>query len=275
MTPEHRVAIITGAGRGIGREFARVLATEGWRLMLTAARSRAELDDAVAEIGATHGADRVLGTLADAGDEADAARTVAETLARFGRLDGLINNAGRGPREFSESFATDPPKFWEVPAEGWSELIRSNVTGPFLMSKAAAPHLIAGGWGRIVNVTTSRVTMVRRGFAPYGPSKAALDAMTRIFAQDLDGMGVTVNVLAPGGATDTAFIPGEGPNRTGADGNLLPVGIMNPALRWLMSTASDGVTAARLIGAKWDAALPADQAARGAREDTGAPPLLL
>lgn len=270
-----RVAIVTGAGRGIGREFARVLAAEGWRLMLTAARSRAELDDAVAEIAAAHGADAVAGTLADAGREADAARTVAETLARFGRLDGLVNNAGRGPREWSETFATTPPKFWEVPAAGWAELIRSNVDGPFLMSRAAAPHLVAAGWGRIVNISTSRVTMVRRGFAPYGPSKAALDAMTRIFAQDLEGTGVSANILAPGGATDTAFIPGDGPGRRGADGKLLPVGIMNPALRWLMSEASDGVTAARLIGAAWDTALPAAEAARGAREDTGAPPLLM
>ena len=271
---EARVAVVTGAGRGIGREFARVLAADGWRLVLTAARSKAQLDEAVAEIAAEHGPDRAVGVIADAGDPADAERTVAAALTAFGRIDALVNNAGRGPREFSETFNREPPKFWEVPPEAWREILRSNVDGPFLMTRAAARHMVARGWGRIVNISTSRVTMIRRGFAPYGPSKAALDAMTRIFAQDLEGTGVTVNVLAPGGATDTDFIPG-GAGRTGADGKLLPVGVMNPALRWLLSEASDGVTAARLIGAKWDPALPPAEAASGAREDAGEPPLLL
>lgn len=270
MAGAGRVALITGGGRGIGREFASVLTARGWRVMLTAARSEAELDGAVADLTAAHGADAAAGVMADAGSEGDAARAVARTLTRFGRLDALINNAGRGPREYSETFAQEAPKFWEVPAEGWAELVRSNVNGPFLMARAAAPHLIGRGWGRIVNISTSRVTMIRKGFAPYGPSKAALDAMTRIFAQDLAGTGVTVNVLAPGGATDTAFIPGDGPGRTGADGNLLPVGVMNGALGWLLSEASDGVTAARFIGARWNEADPA-----AAREDAGAPPLIL
>jgi 3-oxoacyl-[acyl-carrier protein] reductase len=218
--------------------------------MLTAARSRDELEATVGALRDAHGEDAAAGAMADAGVEADAARTVGETLDRFGRLDALINNAGRGPREYSETFNRTPVKFWEVPAEGWSELIRSNVVGPFLMAKAAAPHLIAAGWGRIVNISTSRVTMVRRGYAPYGPSKAALDAMTRIFAADLEGTGVTVNTLLPGGATDTPFIPGEGPGRTGADLKLLPVDVMNGALLWLLSEASDGVTAGRFVGAR-------------------------
>ncbi|MEM6440964.1 MAG: SDR family oxidoreductase [Pseudomonadota bacterium] len=265
-----KVALITGGGRGIGKEFAGVLTAAGWRVMLTAARSREELEATVADLRAAQGEGAAAGVTADAGREADAARAVAETLDRFGRLDALINNAGRGPREFTETFATDPLRFWELSAEGWAELIRSNVDGPFLTAKAAAPAMIAQGWGRIVNISTSRITMIRKGFAPYGPSKAALDAMTRIFAQDLEGTGVTVNTLLPGGATDTPFIPGEGPTRTGADLKLLPVHVMNEALLWLVSEASDGVTAGRFVGVNWD---PTDPSA--CREDTGAPPLIL
>ncbi|MFO7855155.1 MAG: SDR family oxidoreductase [Paracoccaceae bacterium] len=258
------VVIVTGAGRGIGREFARLLSEAGWRLTLTAARSREELETtAVALPGET----RPL--LADAGNPADAERTVAETLDRFGRLDALINNAGRGPREWSETFNRSPERFWEIPPDAWREIVRSNVDGPFLMARAAAPAMIAQGRGRIVNISTSRITMIRKGYSPYGPTKAALDAMTRIFAQDLEGTGVTVNTLLPGGATDTSFIPGDR-DRTGADGKLLPVSVMNDALLWLLSEASDGVTAARLVGVRWD---PADPAA--CREDTGGPSLIL
>jgi 3-oxoacyl-[acyl-carrier protein] reductase len=260
-----KVAIVAGAGRGIGREFARLLAENGWRLTLTAARNKAELDETVAHLGETD----THPVLADAGDPADAARTVSETLDRFGRLDALINNAGRGPREWSETFNQTPEKFWEIPPDAWREIVRSNVDGPFLMARFATPAMIAQGRGRIVNISTSRITMIRKGYSPYGPTKAALDAMTRVFAQDLEGTGVTVNTLLPGGATDTPFIPGHG-TRTGADGKLLPVSVMNDALLWLLSEASDGVTAARLVGARWDPSNPA-----ACREDTGEPPLIL
>lgn len=258
------VAIVTGAGRGIGREFARLLSDAGWRLTLTAARSREELETAAAALPG-----ETLPLLADAGDPADAERTVSETLARFGRLDALINNAGRGPREWSETFNRNPERFWEIPPDAWREIVRSNVDGPFLMARFAAPAMIAQGRGRIVNISTSRNTMIRKGYSPYGPSKAALDAMTRVFAQDLEGTGVTVNTLLPGGATDTPFIPGER-GRSGADGKLLPVSVMNDALLWLLSDAADGVTAARLVGARWN---PADPGA--CREDAGEPPLIL
>ena len=275
MTKPDDVIIVTGAGRGIGKEFAGVLLAAGYRVMLTAARNRHELESTVEELAGRHGAGSVSGMVSDASDEANVEQLVAETLDRFGDIYGLINNAGRGPREFSETFPTEPPKFWETPAAAWAEIVRSNVNGPFLMARAVVPHLIARGSGRIINISTSRVTMVRKGFAPYGPTKAALDAMTRIFAQDLDGTGVTVNTLLPGGATDTAFIPGDGVGRRGADGNLLPVDIMNPALLWLLSSAAGGVTAGRFVGKNWDQNLPDAEAAVAAREDTGEPPLIL
>ena len=263
-----RVALITGGSRGIGRAFAEALLEDGCDVALTAARDGAALDRAVAELGRVHGAERVQGIRADAASEAEAGRCVAQVLERFGRLDILVNNAGRGPREVNERFHTDPQPFWEIDPGGWAEIVRTNVNGPFLMARAAAPHMVRAGWGRIVGVSTSAVTMVRQGFAPYGPSKAALDTMTAIFAQDLAGTGVTCNILAPGGPTETDFIPPQG--RTGRYADLLPVTVMNAALLWLCSPEADRVTGARLIGKLWDAEDPA-----AAREDTGQPPRCL
>ena len=82
-------------------------------------------------------------------------------------------------------------------------IVATNVNGPFLMARAAAPHMMRQRWGRIVNISINHETMRRAGFSPYGPSKAALESETIIWAQDLDGTGVTVNALLPGGATDT------------------------------------------------------------------------
>lgn len=259
-----RVALITGGSKGIGLSFARALVGAGYRVAITGARDQAALDAAVTELGADH----AFGILGDAGRTEDADRVVAEVMNHYGRLDILVNNAGRGLREISDEFHKDALKFWQAPPESWEEIIRSNVNGPFLMARAAVPHMIKAGWGRIIGISTSRVTMIREGFAPYGPSKAALDTMTGIFAKDLAGTGVTANILLPGGATDTDFIPSDG--RSGHYLNLLPVDVMDAALLWMVSDAADGITGARFVGKLWDPDNP-----DAAREDKGAPPLIL
>ena len=147
-----RVAIVTGAGRGIGRAMTLGLAQAGIRVVATSARERAEIDAVAAEAGT----DMVLAVLADVTREADVQRVVASTLERFGHLDILVNNAGRGMRYISESFMTAPARFWEVEPETWRMVIDTNVNGPFLMARAATPHMVRAGWGRIVSRAPAR-----------------------------------------------------------------------------------------------------------------------
>jgi 3-oxoacyl-[acyl-carrier protein] reductase len=270
-----RVVLITGGARGIGREMALALLAAGARIVVTAARSADDLAAIAAEAEATAGPGRLVALRADVTSREDCAEVVGRTLAAFGAIHALVNNAGRGMLELSPVFNTAAPRFWEVDAEGWERIIRINLVGAFLMAHAAAPHMVAQGFGRIVNVSTSPQTMVRKGYSPYGPSKAGLEAATSVWAKDLAGTGVTCNVLLPGGATDTKFIPGSGPDRRGADGMLLPADILNPAILWLLSDAANGVTAERIIGRLWDPSLSPEEAAAKARQPQVALPAIL
>jgi NAD(P)-dependent dehydrogenase (short-subunit alcohol dehydrogenase family) len=240
-----RVAIVTGAGRGLGREMTLGLVRAGIRVVATAARERSEIEAIAAEIGAS----RVLPVLADVTREADAARVVAAALERFGRVDILVNNAGRGMRYVRETFMTEPTRFWEVEPDTWRMVIDTNVNGPFLMARAVTPHLTRAGWGRIINVSVNHSTMRRPGFSPYGPSKAALESETLIWAQDLRGTGVTVNALLPGGATLTAMIPDTFAAQ--ARSTLLDPQVIVPPLLWLVSEDTNAITGCRVIANRW------------------------
>jgi 3-oxoacyl-[acyl-carrier protein] reductase len=242
-----RVAIVTGAGRGIGRAMALGLTRAGIQVVATAARARAEIEAVAAEAGGG----MVLPMLADATSEPDSQRVVEAALERFGGLDILINNAGRGMKYISDTFMTDPIRFWEVAPDTWRMVMDTNINGPFLMARAAAPHMVRAGWGRIVNVSVSHSTMRRPGFSPYGPSKAALESETIIWAQDLRGTGVTVNALLPGGATLTGMIPDAFPHS-----GLLDPAIVVPPLVWLVSDETNAISGCRVIANQWDESNP-------------------
>ncbi len=270
-----RVVVVTGGGRGLGREMALTLLRGGCRLAVTSTRTPAELEAVAAEAEAIAGPGRLVAVRADVTDTAACEMVVARTLEAFGAVHVLVNNAGRGLLEISETFITVATKFWEADAEAWLRIIATNVNGPFLMAKAVVPHLVEAGFGRVINVSTSAVTMVRRGYSPYGPSKAALEACSVVWARDLAETGVTVNVLLPGGATDTAFIPGAGTGRSGSDGNLLRPEIMGPPILWLASDLSNGWTGGRYIARLWDGALPPDEAATAARQPAHEAPAIM
>jgi len=262
-----KVAIVTGGGRGLGQAMALGLARAGASVVISANRQADEIRTVADDINATVGSTRVLALRADVTREADCQRLVDETIAAFGGLHILVNNAGRGMKYVSDAFLTEPTRFWEVDGDTWRMIVDTNVNGPFLMAKAAAPYLLGQHWGRIINITMNHDTMRRAGFSPYGPSKAALESETVIWAQDLAGSGVTVNGLLPGGATDTGMIPDGVADAVRRQ--LLRPDVMVEPLLWLASEASADVTGARLNAAKWDSALAPEGAAAAALESAG------
>ena len=238
-----RVAIVTGGGRGIGRAIALAYAGAGADVVISAARNLGEAEEVAALGGALPGT--VHAVPADVTDDRDVDRLVARALELRGRIDVLVDNAARGMRFVNERFMTDPRPFWEADPEAWRLVIETNIVGVFLMSRAVIPPMLAAGRGSIVNVTVNQSTMVRRGFSPYGPSKAALEAMTQLWAAELDGTGVHINLLLPGGATATGMIQDAMPEGV----ELLDPEIVVPGALYLANAESSGE---RIIATEWN-----------------------
>lgn len=258
-----RVVIVTGAAQGIGRAIALHLATIGNRVAcvdLPACRDEMNETLASAKERGIPG-DRLLGVFGDVTQDGECVSFVEATLQRFGAIHGLVNNAAIGMQFIGHVLGGQRKRFFEVPIERWREVINVNVNGSFNMARAVTPHLVERRFGRIVNITTSYPTMLMAGFSPYGPSKAALEAATVIWAKDLDGTGVTVNALLPGGAADTKQIPAsDGVDRE----KLLRPEIMGPPCAWLINQAGADISGQRFIANVWDVALNPDEAARKA-----------
>ena len=265
-----RVAIVTGAAAGLGRAMAQAMVRAGANVVFADLNAGAT-GGAVAEVAFREGCGKAIGMPCDISRKDDCERTVAETLRLFSGLHILVNNAGKGPAHLEAAPGTKSLRFWESDADVWRQIIDTNVIGTFFMSRAAAPALIASGWGRIVNVTTSLSTMQRCENSPYGVSKTAIEAETLIWAQDMAGTGVTVNSLIPGGAVNTDFVSDLGKRQARETGRPLlePEVIIAPML-WLASTLSDGVTGQRYVGKDWDPQAPIEEALRTALE----PPVL-
>jgi 3-oxoacyl-[acyl-carrier protein] reductase len=263
MASQSKVALVTGAGRGLGRTMALGLSRAGFRVAITAARNRAELEAVARE--APRG--QVYPVISDASRESDCAALVREVQEQVGPVDVLVNNAGRGMRYVSERFMVEPTRFWETDPETWQMVIDTNVNGPFFLARAMTPGMISRGWGRIINISMNHETMRRVGFSPYGPSKAALESETIIWAQDLAGTGVTVNALLPGGASLTGMIPDEVPPALRQ--KLLMPEVMAPPLLWLVSPDSDGMTGRRLVATRWRTDLGGREAAEAATDQAG------
>jgi 3-oxoacyl-[acyl-carrier protein] reductase len=243
-----KIAIVTGAASGLGRAMATGLSRAGAQVIATTAHNSRGLEMLAAD-ASEGGSGTIVPLLADVTDERDCAKVIDAAVSRFGKLHVLVNNAGRGMKYVSEKFRTEPTRFWETDPQTWRMVIDTNVNGPFLMSRAAVPHLLAAGWGRIVNISMSYETMRRQGFSPYGPSKAALESETIIWAKDLKDTPVTVNALLPGGAVETQMIPESFPAE--ARGRLMRPEIVVPPLLWLASEQSDGFTGKRIAANEW------------------------
>ncbi len=250
-----KVAIVTGAGRGIGRAIAEAYLQEGASVTITAAREQAELDQFTQQ----GWSERLLPLLADVTDPQVCERVVDQTIQRFGPIDILVNNAGRGMKYVSSSFMTEPSHFWEVEPSTWHMIIETNVNGPFYMTRAVVRHMRdQQRKGSILNISVSYETMKRSGFSPYGPSKAALEAASAIWAQDLAASRIRVNILLPGGATNTGMLPSAAPEDMRV--RLLQPEIMQAPAVFLASDASEEVTGRRLIATEWNEGHPLGRA---------------
>lgn len=222
---------------------SEALAEAGARVVLTG-RTEQRVQDAVTRIvpGAT-------GLILDVRDEQSVSAGVERALTSLGGIDVLVNNAGIGMRTVNPDFMTEPIGFWQVSPDGFRDLLATNVLGYFLVARAVVPHMLEAGHGKIVNISVSETTMRRKGFTPYGPSRAATDALSHIMAADLAGTGIDVNLLLPGGATRSGMTPDSAPEDMQA--TWLDPAIMGPPVVWLASPASDGLTDQRIIATEF------------------------
>lgn len=248
-----KVAIVTGAGSviGMGRSMTVALAEAGARVLMMDIdeKSLTESANYAREIA---GDDSVHAVLGDTSDAASAAMIVETALAELGGLHILINCAGTNPRNVGESGTSNAP-FWELTTRAWERVVAVNCNGPFHMARAAVPHMLEQNWGRVIGVTTSLDTMIRGSMAPYGPSKAGHEALVSVMSHDLEGSGVTANVLVPGGPVNTHLLPPDTPfDRS----KLIQPDVMAAPVVWLSSEESDGVNGQRFIAYNWDNDLP-------------------
>lgn len=250
-----KAVMMTGAGRGMGRAMSIALAAAGAKVAMIDIDADV-LADAAKEVDGAGGQGAALPLVADVTSAQKARDALARTLDRFGRLDVLVNDAVVGPERIKPTFIIEKEKFWNLDDDLWQLMLRVNIFGPQLMAKTVVPQMLAQGWGRIVNVTTSLDTMYLAGAGAYGPTKAALEAHTRVMAQDLEGTGVTANVLIPGGPVNTRMID---PANNFPRDKLIQPDVMQKPIVWLASTDSDGVNGMRFIAAQWDASLPREE----------------
>ena len=228
-----KVAIVTGAGRGLGRAAALALVEQGVRV-LAAARSAGEINEL-----ASHSPANILAVPCDMRDLAAVTALPAAAIAKFGRLDIVVNNAGIAP-------AGD---FLEQPDSIWNEVMAVNVLAPMTLTRAAGKHMIARGSGKIVNVASTSGILGKATLVAYSSSKGALLQFTKALAAEWAARGVQVNAIAPGAfATDAQRAVLESPDLLARRTRKIPARRMGasdeigPLVCYLSSSKSDFVT---------------------------------
>jgi NAD(P)-dependent dehydrogenase (short-subunit alcohol dehydrogenase family) len=236
--------LVTGGTSGLGRAMAQALAQAGARVAVTS-RDRERAQATAGQLGAG-----AVGVELDVRDAGSVAAAVDSAYRMLGGLDILVNNAGIGMRSVNPRFLTEPQPFWEVAPAGFRDVLETKATGTFLVDRAVVPRMLSDGGGRVVTISMSEQTMTRRGFVPYGPSGAAVEALARVLAADLADTPITANILLPGGATATAMIPDE--MRDELRANLLDPAVMGPPIVWLASPEAAGVHDERIVAREFD-----------------------
>jgi NAD(P)-dependent dehydrogenase (short-subunit alcohol dehydrogenase family) len=260
-----RVAIVTGGLRGLGQAMALGLAATGCRVV-----AAGHLPEDVAPLRAAMAArglpaDSILPMVGDIRVPAHCDELVAAAQERLGGLDILVNNAGLTftyitPDKFRRP---KPQPFWDCSDTVVQSVMDVNFVAADRMARRVAPLMIARGWGRIVNVTTKLTTMNVPGASPYGPSKAALEMATEIWAKEFRGTGVTANIVNPGDGANTPGMAEEW--RAGSAAGTMPRLVepdqMVPPLLFTVSDEADAVNGFRFDANAWDPRLPPREAA--------------
>ena len=237
-------ALVTGGTSGLGRAMAQALALAGAQTVVTS-RDRGRAEESAMQIGGN-----AVGIAMDVRDHDAVHAGVEEIYARLGGLDLLVNNAGIGMRTVNPRFLTEPQPFWTISPQGFRDVVETKLTGSFFVARAVVPRMLQAGGGRVVMISMNTETMTRRGFVPYGPSGAGVEALARVMAADLTGTAVTVNILLPGGATATGMIPEEVPDEVRA--GLLDPAIMGPPIVWLASPQAANVHGERIVATEFE-----------------------
>jgi NAD(P)-dependent dehydrogenase (short-subunit alcohol dehydrogenase family) len=250
-----RVVLMTGASRGLGRVMALALIRAGHNVIISAEDGEA-LDAAANALSSGPG--RATAIVADLADTRQAEHLADEAVNCFGRVDMLVNNAGINLHGVAVESVRR--QFWRSDRETVERLFAVNTVSAILLANKLAPAMIERGWGRIVAITTSLDTMLRLPL--YGASKAAAEAQAAFMAWGLEGTGVTVNVLVPGGAAATRMA-----EYTGMEGvKLIPAEVMGEPIIFLASDESNTFSARRIIAARWKSNLLPASAAHAASD---------
>jgi NAD(P)-dependent dehydrogenase (short-subunit alcohol dehydrogenase family) len=254
---EGKVAMVTGAGSpiGLGHAMGLGLVRAGARVALLDV-NEAWLTQSAAEMRSIGGEDCVIPLVTNITDPRAVEQAVKQTIAELGGLHILVNNAGINQRSEGYTASDQTNDFWKLSPAAWNRVVAVNLSGPFFMARAVVGHMMAQGWGRIIGVTTSMDTMWRKWGTPYGPSKAGHEALVAAMAQELEGTGVTANVLVPGGAT---YINMTASNTAYDTGRLIKPEVMQAPVVWLASEASNDFNGRRIIAYFWDEKLPLAQ----------------
>lgn len=253
------MALVTGAGSkgGIGAAIALGFVREGAKVAFVDL-DKASLDHNVQLATEVAGPGCAMAIVADASEWQQAEQAVKCTITELGGLHILVNNAGTVPRIISTDSAgrSSSGKSWEVSPEEWDRVVRVNVNGPYHFFRAAARHLLEQKWGRVIGITTSLDTMYNKGGVPYGPTKAAHEAMISIFSQELEETGVTANVVTPGGLTNTNQARLATRGYGFSPHAMLQPDIMAAPCIWLATQEADNFTNQRIVARYWDDSLP-------------------
>ena len=262
---EQWVAIVTGGLRGLGRAMALGLAREGHNVVAVG-----HIDTDVAEIGAATAGSNLAGSIlplvSDVRQPSECDHIVATARKRFGAVHILVNNAGLtfttiDPARFRRA---EPQKFWQVPDDIVCAVIETNYIAADQMARRVAPRMVEQGWGRIVNVTTKLDTMNRPHTSPYGASKAALEMATEVWAKEVEGTGLTINIVNPGAGANTPGMAEEMRTMSseGRAPRLVEPEEMVPPLLYVVSREADQINGWRFDANLWDSSLPPAEAAR-------------